>query len=131
MIPENAAELINYMDDASRVMADPLLRDQAGVVLPRWVSEAGLFADGSTTIRQAFERLVGFYGSPAAASPVIDTANAGQTPTTDILGNFRPAALVPDIGAWERQTAGTASHRRGLSYRRAFWCRLPSIACNS
>ncbi len=95
-IPEDGGELINYTDDTNRTVANPQLGAQAGLILPRWTGAQ--FADGSDTIREAFERLVSLYGTPASGSAVIDNANAGNAPTDDILGNPR---AIPDIGAVE------------------------------
>lgn len=100
-IPYNSGELVNYMDDAHRIVGEPLLGNQAGLVLPRWGESVGRFADGSTSIRQAFERLVALYGAPTAGSPVIDAADPGQAPAEDVLGKRRPAESLPDIGTYE------------------------------
>jgi hypothetical protein len=35
-IPPDSAELINYSDDLHRLVGDPLLPSQSGIVLPRW-----------------------------------------------------------------------------------------------
>lgn len=109
-IPQDAAELVNFTDDAARIVANPLLPGQAGIVLPRWVPASGLFADGSANIRQAFTRLVGLYGTPAAGTPAKDAASPAQSPADDILGN--PRAAGPDIGALELPgaTAGASFH---------------------
>ena len=100
-IPEDVSELINYTNDANRLVADPLLGDQSSLVLPRWRSNTNVFADGSNTIRQAFEKLVTLYGTPSAVSPLIDAADPADSPFVDILGNPRPAGSLPDIGAFE------------------------------
>lgn len=97
-IPSDGGELINYTDDANRLVADPLLGGQAGLIVPRWNQGAGQFADGSATIRQAFERLVALYATPGTDSPVIGAADPAYAPADDILG--RPRSL-PDIGAVE------------------------------
>lgn len=100
-IPSNGADLINYTNDAARRVADPLLANPAAVVTPRWNPGAGAFADGSTTIRQVFLRLVDTYGKGAAGSPLIDNADAAHAPGDDIRGNARGAR--PDIGCYEIQ----------------------------
>jgi FG-GAP-like repeat len=45
-IPQDAGELINFTDDAQRVVADPLLGSQSGIPLPRLNPMTGTFADG-------------------------------------------------------------------------------------
>jgi hypothetical protein len=100
-IPTNSADLINYTNDAARRVADPLLASPAGVVTPRWNPGSGTFADGSTTIRQVFLRLVDTYGKGAAGSPLIDNADAAHAPGEDIRGSARGSR--PDIGCYEIQ----------------------------
>jgi len=97
-IPSNSNDLINYTDDANRIVSDPLLGNQTNLVLPHFNSNANQFNDGSSNIRVAFERLVNDYGTPATGSSVIDAAIASQAPLEDILGNLRS---TPDIGAVE------------------------------
>jgi hypothetical protein len=107
-IPVNAVDdLINYTDDPTRLVADPLLPAQAGIALPRWNPATGLFGDGSTTIREAFVRLVTTYGTPGAASPALDAADPAQSPAHDILGYPRPFGAGADLGAVERQPPTT------------------------
>ena len=95
-IPEDAGELINYTDDANRLVANPQLGGQSGLVLPRWTGSQ--FADGSSTIADVFTNLVLLYGTPSGTSPVVDTADPTNAPAEDILGNGR---TNPDIGAVE------------------------------
>lgn len=102
-IPSSSNDIINVQQDAAARIADPLLPRQSGLVLPRWNAEAGQFADGSTSIRQAFVRLVQSYGTPASGSAALDSARADQSPTSDILANPRPAGGSSDIGAVEVQ----------------------------
>jgi hypothetical protein len=107
-IPEDPGESVNPSDDVNAVPGNPLLGSQGSIVLPRWNQGAGQFADGSATIREAFERLVQLYGTPAAGSPAIDAGNAAQAPAEDILGNPRPGGSAPDVGAVERPGATLA-----------------------
>lgn len=100
-IPADASEPINYTADGQAIIADPLLKeDQSGLVAPRWKRSSGLFADGSKTIREAFERLVTKYGALPSGSPAINAADPAYSSTEDILGKTRTGS--PDIGAYER-----------------------------
>ncbi|GIK42221.1 MAG: hypothetical protein BroJett011_60540 [Chloroflexota bacterium] len=85
------------VNDVNRVVANPLLGNQTGLVLPHWDGSA--FPSGSSTIRQEFERLVNLYGNPTAGSPAVNAAASAQSPTDDILGN--PRGPNPDLGAYE------------------------------
>ncbi len=98
-IPDDPAELINPTDDPSPLVADPELPAAAGIVLPRWLPASNLFADGSTSIREVFERLVALHGAFPATSPLRDAALPGHSPADDVLG--RPRDGSPDLGAWE------------------------------
>jgi hypothetical protein len=102
-IPTSGEDDINHTDDAKQKTGDPRLGSQEGIVMPRWDAQASRFADGSGTIREAFERLVDRYGKPAAGSPAIDAADPSQAPAEDILGKPRPQGGAPDLGAVETE----------------------------
>lgn len=97
-IPQDAGELINSTDDAQRLIGNPLLGSQAGLIVPRWNQAANQFADGSTSIRGVFEKLVALYGTPPSTSPAVNAADPVRAPGDDILGHPRSA---PDLGAVE------------------------------
>jgi hypothetical protein len=118
-IPVDANEKINYLNDPAALVSDPLLKDQAGLMLPRWLPAENRFADGSTTIRQVFVNLVLHYGVPGEGSPAVDGADPTHAPAHDILGNPRPTGVAadalsgrngntvrsgPDLGAYEIET---------------------------
>jgi hypothetical protein len=105
-IPKDDNELINYTDDATRVVANPMLPGQGVILLPRWDAAAATFADGSASIFEVFERLVALYGAAPEGSPLINAGSASQAPTEDILGNSRGVGTAPDIGAVEYQDFG-------------------------
>jgi hypothetical protein len=97
-IPVDPEGAVRPTDDRFAVFDDPLLPGQGGLVTPVWNPEEGRFADGSTSIAEAFTALVERYGVPAPGSPVIDAAVPSFAPEVDILGNPR---VTPDIGAVE------------------------------
>lgn len=100
-IPSDTGQALRFADDASPVVADPLLPDNTALIPPTW--NGTQFADGSTSIREVFERLVADYGTPAAGSPAIDAGDPLLSSPEDILGRLRGDA--PDLGAVE--TNGT------------------------
>ncbi len=106
-IPEQAAELINYSDDPSRIEAEPLLGSLSGIVLPRWIPVSEQFADGSDAIAQVFLNLIQNYGTISSGSPARNIASVAHAPTHDILGNPR---YQPDIGAFEIVGPTCSSH---------------------
>lgn len=99
-LPEDAGELVNPSDDVAAVVGDPRLGDQAGLIVPHWNSASSTFADGSSTIREAFVRLANLYATPGSGSVVLDAGNANQAAADDLLGQPRTDGL-PDIGALE------------------------------
>lgn len=110
-IPSDPAELINYTHDPAALIANPVLPHLGAVLLPRWDPQNGLFADGSSTIRAAFESLAARYGVPGLGSPVVDLADPAHSPADDLLGNPRLSGLGPDVGAVELQTPGAEIYR--------------------
>ena len=105
-IPSSPSETINYTDDTRRIVGDPQLADQTGLVVPRWNADTDSFADGSSTIREAFVNLVTSYGTPSSSSAGVDQAWAAHSPADDILGNLRDS--TPDVGALELVLQPTA-----------------------
>ncbi len=99
-IPSDSNELVNYSNDSAAYFSNPYLPTNSSLTLPRWNPTNNLFADGSSSIRQVFVRLVN-YGRPGLDSPAINHANPSQSPTEDILGYPRPVGGVPDLGAVE------------------------------
>mgnify|MGYP001275850948 CR=1 FL=1 len=98
-IPSDTAEMINYTDDARRVVADPrLLANQPPLIALTWQPENGRFADGSASIRQAFVSLVNTYGKPGSDSAARNAADPAHAASEDIFGNTRQ---TPDVGAFE------------------------------
>ncbi len=100
-IPTDGSELINYTDDSNGIIANPQLNPPTTVILPRWNETTLRFADGSTTIKNAFSRLVSSHCVLAKGSRAIDAAYELQSPTSDILGKSRPIDGGSDIGACE------------------------------
>jgi hypothetical protein len=98
-VPSDAGEMVNIGDDPAGVLGNPLLGAQAGLALPHWDSTSALFGDGSSTICQAFEKLVTLYGTPGAGSAAFDQADPARAPSDDILGQSR--GNMPDLGAVE------------------------------
>ena len=112
-LPNNPAALVNIAADTARVVGDPRLGSQAGLVPPRW--SGSQFADGSASIRQAFERLATQYGTPGVGSAALDKALPAQSPADDLLGNLRPRGAAPDLGALEvQQGAEPPARDKGL-----------------
>lgn len=101
-IPVDNGQFLTFSDDQNAIVADPQLPPQTGLVAPVW--DGTNFADGSLTIREAFERLVNTYGIPAASSMALDTADSANSASEDILGQFR--GVAPDMGAVEVNAAG-------------------------
>ncbi len=107
-IPSDSNEVINYTDDSHRVVADPRLALQTGLIVPRWQESGNQFADGSTSIRQAFERLAKRYGALVRQSPAINAADPQNYSSEDMLRHPRPAGNAPEIGAFEFRSTTTA-----------------------
>jgi len=99
-IPSSDNDLVNYMDDTARIVGDPQLSAQAGLIPPRWDAGEGQFAGGYATLRAAFEGLVVAYGVPSG-SAALDAADPAHAPADDILGMPRPAGSAPELGAYE------------------------------
>jgi hypothetical protein len=106
-IPSGVLEL---SDDASAIVANPLLPPIGMIILPRYNAAQKAFLSGETTIRGEFERLAKSYAEPRQGSPVTDSADILYMPSEDILGRTRSGAgTAPDIGAYELIGAGSPS----------------------
>ena len=92
-----AGDVLSPSDDANAVIGNPVLGNQAGLVLPRWNPVAEEFLSQNTTIRQEFLRLVSNYGTPGGGSAAFNASDPAHTPNDDILGNGRDANS--DLGA--------------------------------
>ncbi len=101
VLPVGGDDLVNYTNDAARILGNPQLGGQAGLLLPRWNPGSETFAGGATSIRAVFEGLVYAYGIPAGVA-VFDVADALYAPSDDILGRLRASGGLPDLGAYER-----------------------------
>jgi hypothetical protein len=104
-LPQNRRGVVNVTDDRHSLVRNPALPTQEGLLVPRWDSESDTFADGSTSIREAFVRLVRDYGTPGAESAAIHAADPAQAPWEDILGMPRQRQQ-PTIGAVEQVLLG-------------------------
>jgi len=101
LFPTSTESIIEVGDDLHGVIEDPLLGDQTGLILPRWLPATSTFADGSDTIWKVFKNLVDSYGTPETGSPAINAADPIHMPGEDIMGVPRSIGLMPDIGAVE------------------------------
>ncbi|MEX2498798.1 MAG: hypothetical protein WD397_07975 [Wenzhouxiangellaceae bacterium] len=100
-IPIDDGQFLDFPDDANALAGDPLLPEPSGLIAPEWDGTA--FADGSTTIREAFLRLVASWAVPADGSPLVDAADPASAAAEDILGQQR--GELPDLGAFETNPA--------------------------
>lgn len=103
-IPVDESEVVNITDDDNAITGDPLLVAPNAVTLPRWVEGANMFADGSSSIREAFVALATTFGAPGNPGPAIETGRGDIAPASDLLGNPRDG--MPDIGAIEASLGG-------------------------
>lgn len=101
VIPEDSSQVINVSDDTAAIILLPDLGLQDSLVPPHWDSSTQVFADGSSTICEAFINLAETYGTPGDISGAIGLANTDHLPHDDLLGNERGDS--PDIGAVELQ----------------------------
>lgn len=91
-IPDDPAQALNRSDDASAVVADPMLGALSPGVLPTW--DGTRFADGSSTICEVFENVVRRFGVPAAGSPAVGAADPSESAPDDILGRPRTGNTI-------------------------------------
>lgn len=103
--PTSNESIIEVSADKDGIVGDPKLPGLSGIVLPRYNESTNKFADGSSSIREAFRKLAIQYGRPGDGSMAIDKADAGFAPDSDILGNPRNKDK-PDMGAIEYYASG-------------------------
>ncbi len=118
-IPSDPADKINYTNDAHRVVGNPGLGSQGAVALPRWDPAQGKFGDGSSSVTQAFERLVKTYGAISANSAAVGAADPANAPASDILGRARGARV--DAGAYQSLPTLVVSGQGGNATARLSW----------
>ncbi len=100
-LPNDGADALNIVNDATRIESNPLLPTQTSVATPHWVPGLGQFNGGHSSIRAAFVALATSYATTSAGSPARDVANPGaDVPATDILGTPRPSNSA-DLGCFE------------------------------
>lgn len=90
-LPSSYFDKVNPSDDKFLINDDPHLPEVNSLITPVWLKEKQEFDDGSFTIREAFLRLVLFYGKPTKKLPVQSPVNKIYFPKKDILGKIRTA----------------------------------------
>ena len=103
-IPVNTSA-INVNEDSAKLVGDPLLIRQTGLVLPRW--KGTQFLSGNTSIRGEFRRLAESYGRLGVGSPAIGRADRTEMPAVDIMGRQRGPTY--DIGCWNSTAVNPTS----------------------
>jgi len=88
-LPSSLLDSINPGDDANLIHANPGFSDNSHLITPVYSSSTQSFADGSYSIREAFERLVYFYGIPKKQYTMKGKVTKFKPPDTDILGMKR------------------------------------------
>jgi hypothetical protein len=109
-------DVLNYFDDKTAILGNPVLPAIGTVVLPRW--NGSKFLSGSSTIQEEHTRLVNTYGVPGTGSVAIGAGDPLQSPPDDILKRAR-STTKPTIGAVEQQsttsTGGTITVKVALN----------------
>tara|TARA_R110000850_G_scaffold264729_2_gene393991 strand:- start:619 stop:1218 length:600 start_codon:yes stop_codon:yes gene_type:complete len=99
-LPYSLLDAINPNDDHEQVNSNPLLGDNEKLTTPVWNGITHTFADGSFEIREAFLRLVSFYGIPKLNhhKRKFSINHKSPAPRSDILNKTRK--LPQAIGAY-------------------------------
>ena len=95
-IPDDALDVTGPMRDTSPLLIDPEIVAGMGT-RPTWRASTATFADGSTTICEAFRATAERFGRLPRASPARGAAMTAIA--EDVLGRPRPA--VTSVGAFE------------------------------
>ena len=97
-LPSSFFDKINPSDDKHLIHSNPVFPDNSMLITPVWLPIKGSFADGSFTVREAFTRLVLYYGIPGNTAAIQSRVNDKYLPNKDILGSIR--TLPHSVGAY-------------------------------
>lgn len=89
-LPNSLLDRINPENDKFKQNVNPSLNHNSHLITPTWQEKKQQFSDGSFSIREAFLRLIHYYGISKKPEAIINqTADAKTFPANDILNNKR------------------------------------------
>ncbi len=98
-LPSSIFDKVSPSDDEQLIEGNPKLPNIENVITPTWNPSNKQFADGSFTIRNAFLRLVMFYGIPLNKKIIHTKYTFPLIPNKDII--FRKRTSPHSIGAYD------------------------------